>query len=128
MASGVVERTARGAREVLIAKIPTPPYKGRWTFPSGPIEEGEAPEAAVRRALISTLGLRVRIVTGQPPFDHAWDEVTCRWRFFFCDATGNEVHNVYFSEVRWIPRGALREYDFDPVSQQVVDWLLEESR
>ena len=126
MASAVIDRISHGPPEVLIAKIPTAPYEGRWTFPNGPIEEGEAPQAALRRALRSLLGMRVRIVCSQPPFDYSWDRVLCRWRFFFCDGTGSEVGNRYFSEVRWVPRATLREYDFDPVSQQVVDWLLED--
>ena len=26
--------------------------------------------------------------------------------------------------LRWVKVGQLREYDFDPATQQVVDWLL----
>ena len=126
MASAVIERISRGSHKVLIARIPTAPYEGRWTFPNGPIDPGEPPEAALRRALRSLLGMRVRIICSQPPFDRAWDEVMCRWRFFFCDGTGSEMDNRYFSEIRWVPRATLSEYDFDPASQQVVDWLLED--
>lgn len=126
MAAAIIERTNRGAAEVLIAKIPTEPYQGKWTFPNGPIEPGEAPEEALRRALHSLLDVQVRIVCGQPPFDLPWDEVMCRWRFFFCEATGAKVHNQYFAATRWVARATLREYDFDPVSQQVINWLLQE--
>ena len=126
MASAVIDRRRHGMLEVLIGKIPTAPYEGRWTFPNGPIQGAEPPEAALRRALRSTLGLSVRVVCSQPPFDHAWDDVVCRWRFFFCDGGGGEVDNKYYSEVRWVPRAALCEYEFDPVSQQVVSWLLED--
>lgn len=125
MASAVIDRVRRGTREILITRIPTAPYEGRWTFPNGPIERGEAPETALRRALRHLLGLDVRVVCSQPPFDQPWDRVLCRWRFFFCDGTGSEIDNHYFSEVRWVPRATLSEYDFDPVSQRVVDWMLE---
>ena len=124
MACGVVEQLRLGAREILIGRIPGPPYEGRWTFPGGPVERGEAPEAALRRAMESLLGLKVEVRSGQPPFDLAWDDVVMRWRFFFCQAVG-EVRNTHYGEVRWIPPGALREYEFDPAAQQVVDWLLE---
>jgi 8-oxo-dGTP pyrophosphatase MutT (NUDIX family) len=125
MASAVIHRTRQGTREVLIGKIPTEPYEGRWCFPSGPIEEGEAPEAALRRVVQNLIGISVRVVWGQPPFDQEWDDVTCRWRFFFCETTDSRVHNDYFAQIRWVPEGALREYDFDPVTQRVVDWMLE---
>ena len=126
MASAVIARARQGTTEVLIAKIPTAPYEGRWTFPNGPIEDGETPEVALRRALRSLLGISVRIVCSQPPFDQPWDEVLCRWRFFFCEGTGCKVHNEYFSQIRWVTRATLREYDFDPASQRVVDWMIED--
>ena len=126
MASAVVRRTRHAIEQILIGKIPADPYQGRWTFPGGPVEVGEMPEVRLRRALQSLLGASVTVRHGQPPFDHAWDDVVCRWRFFFCDATDAELINHYFAEVRWIVRGDLCEYDFDPVSQRVVDWMLEE--
>jgi 8-oxo-dGTP pyrophosphatase MutT (NUDIX family) len=125
MACGVVEQVRAGVREVLIGRIPVPPYEGKWTFPGGPVEAGEAAEAALRRAMESLLGLRVEIRFGQPPFDLAWDEVLTRWRYFFCDGRAADVHNTHFAEIRWVPVGSLREYEFDPPAQQVTDWILE---
>ena len=63
--------------------------------------------------------------TGQPPFDQSYDDVLYRWRFFFCDGTGCRLHNDYYAQIRWVPEAALREYEFDPVSQRVVDWMLD---
>ncbi len=125
MACGVVEQVREGVREVLIARIPAPPYEGKWTFPGGPVERGESPEAALRRATESLLGLKVEIRFGQPPFDFAWDEVLVRWRYFSCQGRAAEVRNRHYGEIRWVPAGSLREYEFDPVAQQVVDWMLE---
>jgi ADP-ribose pyrophosphatase YjhB (NUDIX family) len=126
MACGVIEQTRDGMREVLICRIPNEPYQWKWTFPGGPVERGEAPEAALRRALESLLGLKVEIRFGQPPFDLSWDDVLMRWRFFFCEGREEDVQNTHFAEIRWERVGSLREYEFDPVAQQVVDWLLEQ--
>jgi ADP-ribose pyrophosphatase YjhB (NUDIX family) len=127
MASAVIHRAREGMREVLIGKSPEPPHYGRWTFPHGRVEQGESPEAAMRRVLQSLLNTQdVHIIYGQPPFDHPWENVPHRWRFFFCDATDSHMENGYFAEIRWVPQASLREYEFDPVSQQVVDWLLDE--
>jgi len=125
MACGVVEQTRKGMREVLIGRIPAAPYEGQWTFPGGPVERGEAPEAALRRAMDSLLGLQVEIRTGQPPFDHAWDDVVMRWRYYFCEARAADTANRHYAEIRWVPVPSLREYEFEPVAQQVVDWILE---
>lgn len=126
MAAAVIDRTRGGMREVLIGKLPDAPYAGLWCFPFGPIEQGEMPEPALRRSLRTMLGINVRIVCAQPPFDQTFDDMTFRWRFFFCEASGEKMHNMYFDQVRWVPRASLREYDFDPVSRHVVDWILED--
>ena len=126
MSCGMIEQTRLGVREVLIGRIPSPPYENKWTFPGGPVEQGEAPEAALRRALESLLGMKAIIHRGQPPFDQPWDGVTLRWRYFFCEGREADVHNHHYAEIRWVPVGSLREYDFDPVAQQVVDWMLED--
>lgn len=124
MACGVVERAHQETREILIGRIPALPYAGLWTFPGGPVERGEAPEAALRRAMESLLGLAVDVRTGQPPFDLMWDGVLLRWRYFFCQSA-SEIRNSHFEELRWVLPGSLREYEFEPAAQQVVDWLLE---
>ncbi len=128
LASGVITRVVQGLPEILIAKLPGEPHAGRWTFPGGPVERGEMPEPALRRALVTLLGLKVRVIYGQPPFDQTWDNVVCRWRFYFCEPQSHKVHNEHYAQIRWIPRASLREYEFDPVSQKVVDWMLEEER
>jgi len=125
MACGVVEQMRDGVREVLIGRIPVPPYEGKWTFPGGPVEPGEPPESTLRRSVESLLGMRVEIRMGQPPFDMPWDDVVVRWRYFFCEGRAEDVHNKHYDEVRWVCIGSLREYEFDPVAQQVVDWMLE---
>jgi ADP-ribose pyrophosphatase YjhB (NUDIX family) len=126
MVGGIIDRVAHGVIETLIARIPNPPYQDRWSFPNGPADHGEMPEAALRRMMEASLGAKVRVVCGQPPFDMPWDNVMCRWRFFFCDVSDAEMQDRYYTEIRWVRRPDFREYDFDPVSQQVADWLLDD--
>lgn len=124
MVSAVVSRHS-GTNETMICKQPGPPYAGKWTFPSGPAAEGESPEAAMRRVLEEKLGLQVEIQYGQPPFDEEYEGTLYRWRSFFCEGSQRQVNNKYYSEVRWVPRATLREYEFDPVSEKVAGWLLD---
>lgn len=127
MAAAVLERVRDGLREILIVQLDeTDVHAGRWTFPFGPVAPGETPEPAMRRILDQQLGLHAHIQHGQPPFDQAYGETLYRWRFLFGDASTQELNNRHYSEVRWVPRQSLVEYEFDPVSQQVVDWMLEE--
>jgi 8-oxo-dGTP diphosphatase len=126
MASAVLEHQREGLREILIVKLRTEPHVGQWTFPFGPTEPGETPEPAMRRILRDQLGLLANIHYGQPPFDHPFGEQTYRWRFLFGETNEIRTENCHYQEVRWVPIQSLREYEFEPVSRQVVDWLLEE--
>jgi hypothetical protein len=128
MAAAVIQRIQQGRQEILIGRNPAEPYKDKWAFPCGPVERGESPEDALRRALRTLLGCVATIKFGQPPIDLEYDGVMCRWRFFFCEGAGSKIANHHFAETRWVLMGTLREYDFDPVSTHVVDWLLEEDR
>ncbi len=125
MTRAVIESAPAGQRQVMICKLASPPHAGKWTFPGGPVSDGETPEAALRRLLQERLGLKVKILYGQPPFDAEWEGTTHRWRFYFCEGLAGPLNNRHYQEVRWVLRPTLQEYEFDPVSQKVVDWLLE---
>jgi hypothetical protein len=97
----------------------------QWFFPRGPVRTDESPEAAMRRIALETLGIHVEVVVGQPPLIQAIDGVEVELRYVFCGINSGEPIRGAYPEIRWLPKGQLREYDFDPASQTVVDWLIE---
>lgn len=96
----------------------------RWQFPRGPAAAGESPEEAMRRTAREQLGVEVDIVIGQPPLAMELEGRSVELRYFFCALIGGTMENGPYAELRWIPVGQLREYEFDAASQPVVDWLL----
>ena len=127
MVAAVLEKSREGMREMLIVRLgPDEFHPDRWAFPFGPAEPGEMPEPAVRRILEEQLDIRPHIQHGQPPFDHVYAGEMRRWRFLFGELSDPRLKTSHYSEVRWVPRPSLREYEFEPVSQQVVDWMLEQ--
>src|SRR5437016_1076925 len=47
--------------KVLLTKRAVEPFKAHWDIPGGFLEEGEAPEAGLKRELMEELGLTCRI-------------------------------------------------------------------
>lgn len=128
IAATVIERTREGIREVLIARLAEGHHAGRWAFPYTPAEPSETPEAAARRLLGQMEGLDAQLSYGQPPFDAELDGKVYSWRFVFCSSSAaGEVGLPGGSETRWIPVGSLRDYEFDPVSAKVADWLVHDA-
>ena len=97
----------------------------QWRFPRGDAKPGEAPETAMRRVAQADLGLVVEIVVGQPPISVEIDNRAVELRVFFCGVNAGELACRDGILGRWVPKGHLREYDFDSSSQPVVDWLLD---
>jgi len=125
VAAAIVERHDN---HLLIALPGSEPEQHReWQFPRGSVHDDESPESGVRRFCRHELGLNVEVVVGQPPLQFEIGGTTCELRFFFCGIISGEAEAGPYGEIRWVPRGHLREYDFDSVSRPVAEWLLEEA-
>ncbi len=125
-AAGIIERPDN---HVLIALPGSADTTHRlWQFPRGLVQSDESPEDGMRRFCREEIGLDVEIVVGQPPLILEIDGQECELRYFFCGIITGEATPGLFQEIRWISHAHLREYDFDPPSQPVVDWILEQNR
>lgn len=123
VAAAIVERFDN---HLLIALPSLDDPKREWQFPRVRVEEDESPESGVRRCCRHQLGLTVEVVVGQPPLRFEIDGDECDVRYFFCGVVSGEPTPGPNAEVRWVPRGHLREYEFDAVSRPIAEWLLEE--
>lgn len=133
-ASGIIERSDN---RILISLPQTPaqtPAQSQaqdddeiqrlWQFPRTAVRNRETPEDAMRRLALERLDISVEIVVGQPPLLCEINGRQVEIRYFFCGVAGGEVSQASFQELRWVLPAHLREYEFDPPSQEVVLWLL----
>lgn len=123
-AAGVIERENG---EILIGIPKDQPGAERvWQFPRGLVNADESPEEGMRRFAEEQLGMPVEIISGQPPLLSSIDGRESELRYFFCGAMTDRPKSDAFSEFRWVIKAHLREYEFDPASSPVCEWLLEE--
>ena len=105
-AAGVIERVDN---HVLIASFSSGGDDGRrWCFPCGSVDQGESPEAAMRRIAREDLGLEVEVVVGQPPLPGRIDGEEVEFRYFFCGVTVDEVRSSRYPSFRWVLRGVVK--------------------
>ncbi len=123
-AAGIIER-ADGAIFVVLRSAPEGQPR-LWQFPRGPANPGEPAEAAMRRIAREQLGIEVEAAIGQPPLVQTVDGKEFQVRYFFCGFIEGQPRPGPYAEVRWVSKPHLREYDFDPPSAEVVQWLLSE--
>ena len=96
-------------RALLAARRRSPAsLAGRWEFPGGKVEPGEAAEAALHRELREELGVAVELGSELAgPDDGCW-RLTDRFvmRLWLARVTGGEPEPlVEHDELRWLPRG-----------------------
>lgn len=114
----------RQGKKVLIVRPHGQGHRAKWAFPADMVRPEESPEAACRRMAEEKLGADLAIDFGQPPLQDTVEGKSVIYRYFFGHVAADVVQNLDFAEVRWVQAGQLPEYEFDPTSEMVAQWLM----
>ena len=88
-------------------------HAGKWEFPGGKVEPGEALEAALARELEEELAIRAVIGEEVERYEYAYPgKAPILLVFFRVTEFSGEPQNLEFAEIRWEEPRRLPEYDF----------------
>jgi mutator protein MutT len=117
--AAVVEREGR----FLLTRRPEGAHLGgRWEFPGGKCEPGEALEASLRREIDEELGVGVEVGPEVFRVEHAYPERTVRLHFYSCTLRAEPVARLG-QEMRWVPRAELRSLEFPEADRELIERL-----
>jgi len=106
---------------LLIARRPPDTHQGgKWEFPGGKVEEGEAPLDALARELHEELGIRARTFDPLITVLHDYPDKRVRlevWRVVSFDGVAIGLEG---QEVRWVTTKGLRAYEFPDANLPVL--------
>jgi 8-oxo-dGTP diphosphatase len=93
----------------------------KWEFPGGKVEDGESPEACLRRELREELAIEVEVGPELHRTEHRYpDGFAVRLLFFrILRYTGTPVNRA-FERIEWVPRAHLSGYDFLEADRELV--------
>jgi 8-oxo-dGTP diphosphatase len=135
-------------RRLLAARRSEPPaLAGRWEFPGGKVERGEAPEAALRREIREELGVEIdvgREIVGPDEFGVGWhgERIGPAWRlgespvdgtryvlrlWLVTIASGEPRTLEGHDELRWLGPGEWRDVPWVDGDAPIVDALIDEA-
>lgn len=95
-------------------------FKDGWEFPGGKIEEGESPEAALRREILEELDTEVEV--GRLLDTVEWDYPAFHLSMdcFVCGIVRGDLHLREHEAARWLSRGQLGEVGWLPDDVQLI--------
>ena len=85
---------------------------GKWEFPGGKIEIGEANSEALERELYEELGISAKIGNELMNYEHMFKTTIYNISFMEIIDYDGEIRNNAHSEINWVKFSNLLEYDF----------------
>lgn len=121
VAVGVIENAQD---EILISLRGASQHQaGKWEFPGGKVEAGEAVDVALARELREELGIEVLTCSPLMTVSHDYTDKAVLLDVWRVTAFGGEPHGLEGQPVRWVARADLAGYDFPeantPIMQRV---------
>jgi mutator protein MutT len=95
---------------------------GRWEFPGGKCEPGEALEACLQREMREELSVDVRIRAEIFATTHDYDDRRVELHFLQCELLGDPNPQLGQS-MRWVAPGDLDALEFPPADGQLIALL-----
>ncbi len=113
--------------EVLIAqRNETDTFGSFWEFPGGKRDRGETFEQCVVREVKEECGIDIAVDKKVMEIRKKYNDRIIWLNFFICDYRGGEASPIDCQKVRWVGLGDLKNYQFPPANDRVIEYLLKD--
>ena len=97
----------------------------KWEFPGGKVEDGESPEACLRRELREELAIEAEMGAEIYRTEHRYPNgFAVRLLFFQVSRYGGTPTIRAFERIEWVRRADLPAYDFLEADRELVDRIV----
>ena len=111
--------------KILIARRKQGLYlAGKWEFPGGKVEKGETPEACLRRELREEFGIEVELGDFITASEFDYGDIHIRLLAYHVYYRSGDFILTDHSEVHWVLKSELMNYDFAEADKPIVLRLL----
>lgn len=98
---------------------------GLWEFAGGKVEAGETREQALVRECREELGVTPKVGALYMELEHDYEDLNVRLCLFRCTVS-EEPQKLEHSELKWIARGEIPQYQFCPADEEILARLMRE--
>jgi len=100
--------------------------KGGWEFPGGKIEEGEAPQAALKREIMEELETEISVGELIDTIEYDYPTFHLSMDCFWCEIVKGDLVLKEHEAARWLTRAQLRDVEWLPADITLIDKIKQE--
>jgi len=116
-----------GEGRVLLSRRPEGRHMGGlWEFPGGKVNDGEAPEQALRRELLEELGLSTAIDAPITFAVHEETKLRVLLLFYAVRIAEGEPESLEGQAIAWVDTADLADYPTPPADAELVRFLMQQ--
>lgn len=104
-------------------------FKGGWEFPGGKIEQGEAPEDALKREIKEELDANINVGGLLDIVEYDYPDFHLRMHCFICSLTDGKFVLKEHEDAKWLRKGELYSVEWLPADlgliEKIHDYVIE---
>jgi mutator protein MutT len=120
----VVGAIFRDGKKFMVAQRSTGHLAGKWEFPGGKIEDGESPQASLKRELAEELGVDATIGDFVASTEHDYGKVKIDLACYLVDNFQGTLRPKDHSQIKWVHPDELLDVDLAPADIPIARALL----
>lgn len=96
-------------------------WKDGWEFPSGKIETGETPEAALKREIQEELDTEILVKERIDTIEYDYPNFHLSMDCFWCEIVSGKLELKEHEAARWLTKESLDSVDWLPADQALIE-------